>query len=84
MPSLRSVMSARTLRVVVDVPTMRAGTRVEVRSSFEGSWVSGFEVVATDDDGQLRLRRVSDGEELPAPFAPDAVRRERRRETWWV
>lgn len=63
---------------------MRKGTRVEVRSSFDGSWVNGFEVVDTEDDGALRLRRLSDGEVLPATFPPDVVRRERRRETWWV
>jgi hypothetical protein len=77
-------MAAGTLRVVVDVTAMRPGTRVEVRSSFDGSWVNGFEVVATDEDKHVRLRRVSDGEVLPEPFPPDAVRRERRRETWWV
>ena len=70
--------------MVVDVPSMRAGTRVEVRSTFDGSWVNGFAVVATDDDGRVRLRRLSDGEELPEPFEPDAVRRERKRQTWWV
>jgi hypothetical protein len=64
---------------------MRPGTRVEVRSTFDGSWVSGFEVVATEEDGKaITLRRLSDGEVLPEPFPKDAVRRERRRETWWV
>jgi hypothetical protein len=63
---------------------MRAGTRVEVRSTFDGTWNAGFEVVATDGDGRLRLRRLSDGEELPTSFPPDVVRRERRRETWWL
>jgi len=63
---------------------MRPGTRVEVRSTFDGSWVEGFEVVSTDDDGSLHLRRLSDGEVLPTSFPPDAVRRERRREMWWV
>ena len=69
---------------MVDVPTMRPGTRVEVRSSFDGSWVNGFEVVRKDEDGQLHLRRLSDGEVLPRAFPPDTVRRERKRETWWV
>ena len=64
---------------------MRPGTRVEVRSTFDGTWVSGFEVVGTTDDGKaLELRRLSDGTVLPDPFPKDAVRRERRRETWWV
>ena len=70
--------------MVVDVPAMRPGTRVEVQSSFDGSWVNGFEVVATDEDGSLRLRRLSDGEVLPASFEPKSVRRERKRQTWWV
>ncbi len=63
---------------------MRPGTRVEVRSSFDGTWVRGFEVAATDPDGSVRLRRLSDGEVLPTPFPADAVRRERKRETWWT
>ena len=69
---------------MVDVAAMRPGTRVEVRSSFDGAWVDGFEVVDRDDDGAYRLRRLSDGEVLPEPFAPGDVRRERRRETWWL
>jgi hypothetical protein len=63
---------------------MRPGTHVEVRSSFEGTWVGGFAVVGPADDGGFVLRRTSDGEVLPEPFPADAVRRERRRETWWV
>ena len=68
---------------MVDVASVRAGTRVEVRSSFDGSWVDGFAVVDKDDDG-YRIRRLSDGEVLPRRFPADDVRRERRRETWWV
>lgn len=63
---------------------MRPGTHVEVRSTFDGSWVRGFELVETEDDGSMRLRRLSDGSVLPTPFPPDDVRRERTRETWWV
>ena len=71
--------------LVVDVPTMRPrGTRVEVRSTFDGSWVE-----------RLRGRRHRRGRQRPPPpavrrrgaagaFAPDDVRRERRRQTWWV
>lgn len=62
---------------------MRAGTRVEVRSTFDGSWLGGYAVVAKEADGYV-LRRLSDGEVLPARFPADAVRRERTRETWWV
>jgi hypothetical protein len=63
---------------------LRPGTHVEVRSTFDGSWVRGFEVAGVDADGCYRLRRLSDGEVLPTPFVADAVRRERRRETWWL
>jgi hypothetical protein len=58
------------------------GTRVEVRSSFDQRWTSGFEVVDADGDG-YRLRRLSDGAELPGIFRRDALRRERRRGQWW-
>jgi hypothetical protein len=70
--------------MVVDVADMRPGTRVEVRSTFDGNWVRGFEVVDTDDDGNVRLRRLSDGDLLPTAFPKDAVRRERKRQTWWM
>jgi hypothetical protein len=59
------------------------GTRVEVRSRFEDTWTSGFEV-ATTEGGMYRLRRLSDGSLLPTLTGPDDLRRERRRETWWV
>lgn len=59
------------------------GARVEVRSRFEGRWARGFEVVEVVPDG-YRLRRRSDGSVLPAVFAPDDVRAERRRQgLWW-
>jgi hypothetical protein len=60
------------------------GTRVEVRSRFEDTWTTGFEVASVDDDGMYRLRRLSDGSVLPTRTGPDDVRRERKRETWWV
>lgn len=59
------------------------GTRVEVRSKLEARrWSRGFEVVAADDGG-YRLRRLSDGEEMPVPFPADDVRKERKRGGWW-
>jgi hypothetical protein len=61
-----------------------AGTRVEVRNRFDGSWAQGFVVASADDDGGYRLTRVSDGAALPATFEPADVRRERKRQTWWV
>jgi hypothetical protein len=62
---------------------VRPGTRVEVRSTFDGRWLPGFEVVSLDDDG-YHLRRLSDDTVLPTVFAVDDVRRERTRQTWWV
>ncbi|HEX2576773.1 MAG TPA: hypothetical protein VHK88_10525 [Aquihabitans sp.] len=58
------------------------GTKVEVRTGFDGSWSSGFAVASVTDEG-YRLRRRSDGELLPTTFPPDAVRRERRNSMWW-
>jgi hypothetical protein len=63
---------------------MRPGTRVEVRSSFDGRWIDGFEVVDGDADEGYSVRRLFDGEVLPARFAKDSIRRERSRQTWWV
>lgn len=54
-----------------------------MRTGFDGSWASGYLVAAIDDDG-IRLRRRSDGEELPATFPPEVVRREHRHAMWWV
>lgn len=59
------------------------GSAVEVRSRFDSSWSSGFEVVEVVDHGYRVLRR-SDGSILPTVFSPDEVRREHRRETWWI
>jgi hypothetical protein len=61
---------------------LREGTRVEVRTGFDRSWVNGFSVEAVLDDG-YRVRRRSDGEVLPATFGADDVRRERKNSMWW-
>lgn len=58
------------------------GTKVEVRTGFDGSWSSGFAVEAHTADG-YRLRRRSDDEVLPVELAHDAVRRERKNAMWW-
>ena len=69
---------------------MKPGTRVEVRSRFDGSWSTGFalEEEGTDDEGRAAwrtVRRISDGVVLPQRFDPLDVRRERQRArpTWW-
>ena len=63
---------------------LAAGAAVEVRTRFDGHWARGFEVVTVTDDG-YRVRRLSDGLELPTQFAHQDVRlpRERKRGTWW-
>ena len=33
---------------------------------------------------RFRLRRRSDGSELPVLFGADDLREERRRSTWWI
>jgi len=66
------------------VTTLTAGTKVEVRTAYDRSWARGFEVVTASEDG-YRLRRLSDGAELPALFASDDIRRERRdANMWWL
>jgi hypothetical protein len=54
-----------------DLPT---GTRVEVRTRYEGLWSKGFEVAQTTDDGYW-LRRESDRYLLPTTFLAGDVRR---------
>jgi hypothetical protein len=57
---------------------MHKGFPVEVRSRFDGRWVSGFDV-ADVRGGQVWVRRRSDGVRIPVPFATGDVRE--RRET---
>jgi hypothetical protein len=47
--------------------------RVEVRTSFNDLWASGFEV-AEQTPGGYRLRRVSDGTVLPREFSAEDLR----------
>ena len=62
---------------------LKKGMKVEVRNRFAGTWAAGF-VVEEVLHGSYRLARASDGEPLPVPIDADDVRRERKRETWWV
>ena len=63
--------------------SLEAGMRVEVRRRFDAHWARGFEVVAVTESG-YRLRRLSDGQELPIEFTFEDVRRERKRHgQWW-
>lgn len=54
------------------------GVRVEVRNRFLGTWSQGFEFVA-QVDGRIRIRRLSDGCELPDHFDRFDVRPESAR-----
>ena len=64
-------------------PDMGPGTRVEVRSRFDDSWVRGFEIAEVVDGPHFRLRRLSDGAVLPTDFREDDVRPEKRHGMWW-
>jgi hypothetical protein len=59
------------------------GTVIEVRTRFDGNWARGFEVATAGRSG-YRVRRRSDGRELPARFPDQDVRlpREHPRGTW--
>lgn len=59
------------------------GTKVEVRRSLDGKWAQGFEVIAGGEAG-YRLRRLSDGVELPVEMPAADVRRARKRDMWWI
>jgi len=61
---------------------LEPGLRVEVRTGYDRSWSSGFEIVEVSDVG-YRLRRTSDSSLLPAIFPADDVRRERKNSMWW-
>lgn len=61
---------------------LEPGARVEIRRRLDGRWAKGFEI-ARADDGGYRVRRLSDGEELPVVIATTDLRPERRRSTWW-
>jgi hypothetical protein len=60
------------------------GDAVEVRNRFDRRWARGFEITGVTDHG-FRVRRLSDGRELPDEFVADDVRarRDRKRGTWW-
>jgi hypothetical protein len=53
------------------------GTPVEVFNRFSASWISGFDVATTIEDG-CELRRRSDDTVLPKTFHVDDLRVEHR------
>jgi hypothetical protein len=65
------------------VERLEPGTRVEVRRRFDQHWSRGFEVVAAVEGG-YRLKRQSDGTELPVVLDEDEVRVEKKKSgLWW-
>ena len=86
-PGVRQVGGERRHIDVFRLGGVRPGTHVEVRSRFESRWSRGFEVseiVQHEGRDQFRLRRRSDGSELPVLFDADDLREEHRRSTWWI
>jgi hypothetical protein len=61
---------------------LEVGAKVEVRSGFDHSWQPGFVVEELTETGYVLCRQL-DGSVLPE-MPHDRVRRERKRETWWV
>lgn len=59
------------------------GTPVEVRNRFVFSFSPGFEISGGIDD-DYRVRRASDGVELPATFASRDIREADRSSYRWV
>jgi hypothetical protein len=64
-----------------DTTWLPLGTPVQVRDRFEFAFRSGFEVSEATDAG-YRLRRRSDGVELPVQFSVSDVRRDRAAKSW--
>lgn len=63
---------------------LSAGTPVDVRSRFVGTWSRGFEVAEQVDHHGYRVRRVSDGAVLPDVLDEREVRPEHsRRDLGW-
>lgn len=61
---------------------LAVGTKVDVRTGFDGNWTNGF-AVADHHDGGYRIRRRTDDTVLPSVFDAGQVRRERRSSMWW-
>jgi hypothetical protein len=67
-----------------DDERLAAGTQVDVRSRYLGTWSRGFEVAEAVGD-TYRVRRLSDGSVLPSEFSSDDVRVQRPKKSglWW-
>lgn len=53
--------------------SLRPGSSVEVRTRFDGQWVGGYELAGAGREG-FKVRRRSDGYEIPRHFESDDVR----------
>ena len=62
---------------------LEPGTRIEVRTGFDRSWVTGFEVHQVTEHG-YRVRRRSDDQVLPVAIDAVDVRKERKNSMWWI
>ena len=67
-----------------DEELLGAGTPVDVRSRYVGSWSRGFEVAEVVGD-TYRVRRLSDGRVLPSEFSFEDVRLQSPKKSglWW-
>ena len=67
-----------------DDELLAAGTPVDVRSRYLGTWSRGFEVAELVGDA-YRVRRLSDDSVLPSEFSSDDVRVQRPKKSglWW-
>jgi len=63
-------------------PWLDAGTAVDVRNRFVGTWSNGFEVADHVNEGYV-IRRSSDGAILPDVVGRDDVQPDRRRWGMW-
>ena len=54
--------------------SLPSGVRVQIRSRFDGTWSSGFEVFAAQPSGGYLVRRVSDCSVLPVTFGETELR----------
>jgi hypothetical protein len=69
--------TASVAPLVPDGERLVPGTPVEVRCRFVERWARGYEVagvVHPSDCPRYRIRRVSDGAELPETFGPEELR----------
>ncbi len=82
MPGPSIAVMSDSLETTDAAHVLPVGTKVEVRTGFDGDWTNGF-AVAELADGGYRIRRRSDDTVLPSMFDVDLVRRERRNSMWW-